>query len=120
MRIEDMPPVVHDWPEHAKLTEPESDDMVKLVFGLTEEQHRTKTTETYRDDGARLDTYEASRVRTLSRITDDLDSGLTGAQSAKRGAKSIGLLPMVIDKIDEMIAAGHEALDLIAMLEEDR
>ena len=33
MRIEEMPAVIHDWPEHTRLTEGDSIDTVRIVPG---------------------------------------------------------------------------------------
>ena len=33
MRIEEMPAVIHDWPEHTRLTEGDSIETVKIVQG---------------------------------------------------------------------------------------
>ena len=72
------------------------------------------------DDGARLDTYQARRLRTIQDLTEDLEQALVRANQAKDGAASIGYFPIFLAKMDEMIAAGNEARDLIAMFEEDR
>ncbi len=125
-----MPAVVHDWPEHTRLTEGDSIETVRVVDpvealhiaeSIARDHYAPMRAEVEKniDDGARLDTYQARRLRTITDIIDDLEKGLTRAASAKDGAASIGYFQVAIAKLDDMIAAGHEARDLISMFEEE-
>ena len=121
MRIEDpgwAPLPAHEWPEHARLTEPEG-ETVKIVpvTGHRLEREPAPYIHVPRpepDDGTRLDTYQARRLRDLMQIGNEIDQALALAEKAKIGADGLARLEAVVAKLDEMISAGWEALDLLA------
>ena len=70
-----------------------------------------------RDDGARLDTYEARRRRTVDEITEDLDRAIGAARRAATGLATIGYHVEVVAKVEDMIGAGNDARELLNMFE---
>ncbi len=107
----------HDWPEHARLTEPLEGDSVRVIPG--EEvpvPPRPEEIQAF-DDGARLDTPEARRFRTIQDMTDWLGHALGYASRAYGASLSIGYHREVVEALEQSIQAIDGAAELIAIHE---
>ena len=67
------------------------------------------------DDGARLDTTQARRLRDLERIASNIEEGLVRLNLAHRDADNLSRMERVVDKLGFAIAVLHEAEDALDM-----
>ena len=65
------------------------------------------------DDGARLDTYQARRLRTIDDARNDIEEALKKANKGRDGADSVSRLDRVVTILDEAITTLGEALDML-------
>ena len=116
-----------DWPRAYARTEDYPDEFgeVRVVDPVEAQQarrdlipsERTSTFDLPLDDGARLDTPENRRQRTIDDMTADLEAAVARGEKAKRWARSIGLSADLIGHISEGIDELNEALEYIRTFE---
>ena len=123
-RIDDVPitwstPVIHEWPEHARLSEPDGIETVRVVPSIEEMPAPFRDPPPpIIDDGARLDTPEARRSRNLGDLAEWTLKAVTTARRARECGQSFGYHSEVLDALSEMIEWGSKALDLIGLYED--
>ena len=125
MRIEEMPAVIHDWPEHTRLTEGDSIETVKVVPGA--DVPRVREAEPARNSNkssvpgpARLiqrDNAVDNHTQRVTGLTTALRLALDQLTLPKTGARDwasdLRYGDLIITRINEATTAIHEALDLI-------
>ena len=124
MRIDEMPAVIHDWPEHTRLTEGDAIDTVKVVPGTDVPRVR----EAEPAPIPRLSSEGPARLIQRDNAVDNHAQRVTGLTTALRLALDQLTLPkhgardwatdlrygdLIIERINEASVAIHEALDLI-------
>ena len=65
------------------------------------------------DDGARLDSYQARRLRTIDDARSDIEEALKRANKGRDGTDSVSRLERVVRILDDAITSLHEALDML-------
>ena len=122
MRINEMPAVIHDWPEHTRLTEGDSIDTVKIVPGTDVPRvRRTEPAPTVSSEGpARLTQHPSAddhHETAVKAMLDQTRLALDALSLPKRGAMAwayaINYHSDVREQLYEAEARIQHALDLI-------
>ena len=132
MRIDEMPALVHDWPEHTRLTEGDSIDTVTIVHdrgssaspAVGRDETGPAIPRTSSDGPARLiqrDNAVDNHTQRVNGLTTALKAALDFLSVPKTGARDwasdLRYGDPVIERINEAVTAIHKALDLIDLNE---